>query len=192
MASWNGTPQKPPLFHPSCEKLGKAEMEPRIDTGRQGRQPIRASARSAPLRSRWSLNFVKKLSIVTDNADRKYHSPALRAYVRVVTLKNARPKSETLAMLQRAMKEAENTADCKWILTRASTVRTVETVVWLAPYLDDPKLSQTACQSIVALAHHRFLRHPNMATFGPLLDKISTVSEDPKVVDLAKKYRLGL
>ncbi len=77
-------------------------------------------------------------------------------------------------------------------MRRASTVRTLETVEWIAEYLDDPNLGQAACQAIVELAHHRFLRHPNMDRFGPLLEKISRISKDPSVVDRANKYRLGL
>lgn len=117
---------------------------------------------------------------------------ALRAYVRVVTLKSDRPPAQTLAMLQKVMKLAGNVEDKQWVLSRASTVRTLEAVSWIAQYLDDPNLGQTACQAIVELAHHRFLRHPNMDRFGPLLEKVSQISNDPGVVERAKKYRLGL
>ena len=71
-------------------------------------------------------------------------------------------------------------------------MRTLDTVAWIAEYLDDPNLDQAACQAIVELAHHRFLRHPNMDRFGPLLEKVSRISKDPDVVERAKKYRLGL
>ncbi len=117
---------------------------------------------------------------------------ALRAYVRVVTLKSDRPEAETLGMLQQAMKQAQNAEDKQLVLVRASTVRTLETVTWVAGYLDHPELAQAACESIVELAHHRFLRHPNMDRFGPLLDKVSKLSRDPAIVERAKKYRLGL
>ena len=95
-------------------------------------------------------------------------------------------------MLQKAMKLAKNAEDQQWVLSRASTVRTMDTVAWIAEYLDDPNLGQAACQAIVELAHHRFLRHPNMDRFGPLLEKVSRTSKDPSVVERAKKYRLGL
>ena len=95
-------------------------------------------------------------------------------------------------MLQNAMKLAENVDDKQLALERAATIRTLETVTWVAQYLDDPQLGQTACKSVVELAHHRFLRHPNMARFGPLLEKVGRISEDPAVVERAKRYRLGL
>jgi hypothetical protein len=117
---------------------------------------------------------------------------ALRAYVRVVTLESDRPEAETLGMLQQAMKQAENEEDKQLVLVRASTVRTIETVTWIAGYLDHPELAQAACESIVELAHHRFLRQPNMDRFGPLLEKVSRISRDPAVAERAKKYRLGL
>ncbi len=117
---------------------------------------------------------------------------ALRAYVRVVTLESKRPEAETLRMLQQAMKQAQSAEDKQLVLVRAATVRTLETVDWVAGYLDDPELAQAACESIVELAHHRFLRHPNMDRFGPLLDKVSKLSRDPAIAERAKKYRLGL
>jgi len=117
---------------------------------------------------------------------------ALRAYVRVVTLESKRPEAETLNMLQEAMKLAQSPEDKQLVLVRAATVRTLQTVDWVAGYLDDPELAQAACESIVELAHHRFLRHPNMDRFGPLLEKISKVSRDPAVAERASKYRLGL
>jgi hypothetical protein len=117
---------------------------------------------------------------------------ALHAYVRVVTLKSDRPTSETLARLQKAMGLAQTPEDKQWVLRRAATVRTLDSVRWIAGYLDDSTVNQAACQSIVELAHHRFLRHPNMDQFGPLLEKVSRTSKDSGVVERAKKYRLGL
>lgn len=117
---------------------------------------------------------------------------ALRAYVRVVTLESNRPEAETLKMLQQAMKQAQSVDDKQLVLVRAATVRTIETVDWGAGYLDDPELAQAACECIVELAHHRFLRHPNMDRFGPLLDKVGKISRDPAIAERAKKYRLGL
>ena len=65
-------------------------------------------------------------------------------------------------------------------------------VEWVASYLEDAALAQTACSTLVELAHHRELRHPNMEKFGPILDKVAATSKDPTVVERAKRYRLGL
>lgn len=134
----------------------------------------------------------KLWELATTADDPNSKRAALRAYIRVVTLKSDRPEAKTLSMLQQAMQKAEQPEDRQLVLARASTVRTMEAVAWIAGYLDQPDLAQAACASLVDLAHHRFLRHPNMDRFGPLLDKVSQVSRDPAVVERAKKYRLGL
>ena len=117
---------------------------------------------------------------------------ALRAYIRVVTLPSERPESNTLAMLQHAMKLAERPDEKRLAISRAATVRRMETVAWIAPYLDDPELCQSACQTLVELAHHRFLRQPNMDRFGPILEKVARLSNDPAIAERAKRARLGL
>jgi hypothetical protein len=134
----------------------------------------------------------KLLDLATSSENRAFRVWALRAYIRVVTLPGNRPETETLALLQHAMKLAHGVEEKRLAIGRASTVRTVETVVWVASYLDDPELCQSACEALVELAHHRFLRHPNMDRFGPILEKVGRISEDPAVAERAKRYRLGL
>ncbi len=117
---------------------------------------------------------------------------ALRAYIRVLTLKSDRSEAKTLALLKNSMTLAEGVAEKRLTLERAATIRTLETVHWLASYLDDPELAQTACKAIVELAHHRFLRQPNMDQFGPILEKVERISKDPALVERSRRYRLGL
>jgi hypothetical protein len=117
---------------------------------------------------------------------------SLRAYIRVVTLPSERPEAETLDMLREAMKLADGVDEKRLALGRASTVRTMETVNWIVPYLDDPELGQSACETLVELAHHRFLRNPNMDRFGPILEKVGRISKDPAIAERANRYRLGL
>lgn len=132
------------------------------------------------------------LGLATDSKNRSYRRWALRAYIRVVSLTSDRPEAETLTMLQSAFKLADGADEKRLAIERSATVRTMETVTWVAQFLDDPELSQAACPAIVELAHHRFLRHPNMEHFGPILDKVGKTSKDPDVVERAKRYRLGL
>jgi hypothetical protein len=117
---------------------------------------------------------------------------ALRAYIRVATIKSDRPAADTLAMLQRAMKLATADEERRLILSRAHMARNMETVRWLAPYLDNPALAQEACRSLVELAHHRFLRLPNRAGFQPVLEKVAKVAEDPNLAARAKRHLTGL
>jgi hypothetical protein len=116
----------------------------------------------------------------------------LRAYIRVVTLPNDRPEAETLGMLKTAMKLADSSDNKKWALSRAASVRTLATVDWVAGYLDDPDLAETACRAIVELAHHRFLRQPNKAHFEPILRKVEATTKDKSIARLAEKARLGM
>ncbi len=120
---------------------------------------------------------------------------ALRSYVRVITLKSARPAAETLALLQDAMVLAATgpADDRMYVLERtAAAVRSMEAVEWIAGFLDDPSVAQAACRALVELAHHRFLRQPNKSRFDPILDRVAATSTDPTVADRARRYKLGL
>ncbi len=50
-------------------------LPPPLATGRQGRQPVRASARTLPTRSRWSLDIVKKSTLfrISKNLSQNHH-----------------------------------------------------------------------------------------------------------------------
>lgn len=130
--------------------------------------------------------------LATKSESKSDRYQTLRAYIRVVTLPNERPEAKTLEMLQKAMKLADNSDNRKLALSRAASVRTLATVDWVAGYLDDPDLAQTACRTIVELAHHRFLRQPNKAHFEPILRKVEATAEDKSVARLAEKARLGM
>lgn len=113
---------------------------------------------------------------------------ALRAYIRVISLPSDRPEAQTLAMLQQAMKLANDLPEKKLVLSRAAAVRSIETLRWVAPYLDDPALAQEACRTVVELAHHRFLMYPNRAEFVPALQKVIATCQNQELVNRAKEY----
>ena len=120
---------------------------------------------------------------------------ALRAYVRVVTLKSERPAAQTLAMLEQAMDLAADgpAEDRGYILERtAAAVRSMDAVEWIASYLDEPSLAQAACRALVELAHHRSLRQPNKDRFDTILNRVATTTTDPAIADRARRYALGL
>jgi HEAT repeat protein len=181
-----------PKYLPLLGRLGGPQVMQMIDASLTSKTPEVKAAAMRALCNWPTAEVADRLWTLANGDDPEFRVLALHAYTRVITLKSDRPEAETLAMLQRAMKLAKQPKDQQWVLSRASTVRTLDAVAWIAGYLDDPHLNQTACQAIVELAHHRFLRHPNMDRFGPLLDKVSRISKDPKVVERAKKYRLGL
>lgn len=131
-------------------------------------------------------------NIATKDAAPQFRQWALRAYVRVVTLKSDRPEEETLDMLKKAMNAAENDADKKWCLSRAVTVRIMPAVEWAASYLDDPALAQTACSVLSGLGRHRFLREPNKERFNPILEKVARIARDQSVIEGAQRSLLGM
>ena len=182
-----------PKYLPVLGRLGGKASQKRIEEALESSDQ---AVREAGVRSlcNWPNADVANelLKVATDSDNRAHRRMALRAYIRVVSLKSDRPEAETLAMLQNAFKLADGADEKRLAVERAATVRTMEAVNWLGDFLDDPELAQAACVSLVELAHHRFLRHPNMKTFGPLLERVAKISDDPAIVERAKRYRLGL
>lgn len=186
-------PSQAPNYLPLLGRLGGPKARKQIETALTSTD---ADVKSAAVQAlcNWPNAEVadRLLDLATRTDNESHQRRALRAYVRVVTLKSDRPETQTLAMLQNAMKLAKASDDQRLIVERAGTVRTMESVEWVAPFLDDPALAQAACVALVELAHHRFLRHPNMNRFGPILEKVSRTAKDPQIVERAKRYRLGL
>ena len=182
-----------PKYLPVLGRLGGAKALAMIETGLDDKEP---SVREAAVRAlcNWPNADVAErlLALATDSDDRGHRRMALRAYIRVVSLKSDRPESETLAMLQNAFKLATTVDEKRLAIERTATVRTMAAAGWVASLLDDPSVAQAACKTLVELAHHRFLRHPNMKQFGPILEKVAEISDDPTIVERAKRYRLGL
>jgi len=119
---------------------------------------------------------------------------SLRAFTRVISVRDEwfnDPKVtlEKLALLKRAMPLAGRDEDRGLILQRAAAVRHVETLRFVAPYLDKPELAQQACRTVVELAHHRELRDPNKAEFDKALDKVIQICKDRSLVERAKGYK---
>jgi len=114
---------------------------------------------------------------------------ALRAFIRVAVLPDrATPDAQKLARLEEAMKLATRDEERAYVLERAAAVRTLATLVFALPYLDQPALAEQAAKTVVELAHHRELRDPNKAQFKAALEKVLKVSKDQGTVDLAKRY----
>jgi hypothetical protein len=110
------------------------------------------------------------------------------ALIRVAPLPDGRTDAERLTMLKKAMELANSDAQRKAVIKRARAIRSLETFRFIAPYMDDPKFSQIACETVVELAHHKVLRQPNKAEFNPALEKIIKLSKDPEVILRAKHY----
>ena len=118
---------------------------------------------------------------------------ALRAYVRVVTLRDRRGgDKKTLALFQKAIDMASRDEDRRYILSRAAAIRMADTARWLLPYLDNPAVATDAARSIVDLAHRKELFEPNKAEFTRILQKVITTCKDRGTVERAERILKGL
>ncbi len=122
-----------------------------------------------------------------DHAD--HQARALRALIRVAPLLDKRSAAEKLTLLKLAMSMCKHDKQRHLALRRAAAIRIPETLRFLLPYVDQPADAETACLSIVELAHHRGLRVPNQAEFDRALDKVIKTSKDAVVVDRARRYK---
>lgn len=131
------------------------------------------------------------LELATKAETPEQRTMALRALIRVAPLADKRTDKERLELLAKAMKMAQRDDERKLVLQRSRAVRTVESLRYVLPYVDDAKLSETAAESVVELAHHRALRDANKEEFHRALDKVIAKSKDAVVVDRAKRYKRG-
>jgi hypothetical protein len=104
-------------------------------------------------------------------------------------LHDKRSNAQRLDLLKTCMSLATHDDERNYVIKRAASIRTVESLRFLLPYLEKPPLAQEACASIVELAHHRELRLPNEAEFAKALDAVIAICKDPDVVDHAQRYK---
>jgi len=114
---------------------------------------------------------------------------ALRALIRIAPLPDGRTDVEKLSLLQKPMTMCTRSDERHLALQRASAIRTVDSLRFLVPYLDQDRYAQRACLSIVELAHHRGVREPKEEEFHEALDRVLRISRDATVKDRAKRYK---
>jgi HEAT repeat protein len=125
----------------------------------------------------------------TDAAERE---SLLGALIRVAPLPDNKIKDgEKLDLLQKAMALCEKDQDRTRILERANAIRTVETFRFVLPYLDDPTFAESACLSVVELAHHQKLRDAHKDEFAKALDKVIATTKNQELVERASRYKEG-
>ena len=120
-----------------------------------------------------------------------HRSLALRTLIRVAPLADGRTDEQKLALLLQAEGMCTRDEERQLILERAAAIRTLESLRFIVPRLEEPKFAQQAAESIVELAHHRGLREPNKAEFDVVLDRVVEISDDPTVRDRATRYKNG-
>jgi len=116
---------------------------------------------------------------------------ALHAFVRVVSLPGGASNAEKLANLKQAMLLSQTDEQRLWVIQRAAAVRAVETLRFVAPYMEQPAFAEQACRSVVELAHHKELRNPNLPEFTAALQKVLATAKDAATLERAKRYLEG-
>ena len=127
--------------------------------------------------------------LAAHDPDNKNRKRALKALIRVAPLPDGREDADRLALVKEVLELCEQPKDKNTLLMRASAVRTMETLRFVLPFLEQPAHSEAAAHAIVELAHHRGLREPNDAEFHKALDQVIATSKDPVVIDRAQRYK---
>ena len=136
-----------------------------------------------------SQRLLDLLAKATDAGEREQ---LLGALIRIAPLPdNKLNDKEKLELLKKTMTLCERSEDRRKVLERANAIRTIETLRFVVPYLDDPDLAEPACKSVVELAHHRSLRDANKDEFTKALDKVLGTTKNEELVERAERYKQG-
>jgi HEAT repeat protein len=133
------------------------------------------------------------LKLVQDAKEPARRVPAYKALVRVNSIPTAGTGPAKLAVLKKAMDHAQGNDDRKLVLQGLATVKEIETLRYVLPYLDNKELSHEACKTVVELAHSKTLRLPNQAEFVTALDRVIVLCQqtDKGLAERAKGYKQG-
>ena len=116
----------------------------------------------------------------------------LGALIRIAPLPdNKLDDRQKLALLERTMSLCQRDEDRRRVLERANAIRTIDTLRFVVPYLDEPNVAESACLSVVELAHHRTLRDANTDEFTKALDKVLTTTKNGELQERAERYKQG-
>lgn len=127
--------------------------------------------------------------LATKEQHANHQTTALRALIRVVSLADERSDDERLTALKIVMTMCRRDAERNLVLRRAAAIRSIESLRFMLPYMENERFAEQACLTIVELAHHRGVRHPNKTEVYKILDRVIEVSKDPVVVDRANRYK---
>ena len=128
-------------------------------------------------------------SLAETASDRDLKIRAIQALARVVILPGDRTDDAKLALLARAMKQADRNEDRRLILDRVREVHTFPAVRFAAGFLGEPKLASQACATIADLLHREEIRNPNQAEANKVLDQVIATSKDKSLVERVKSFK---
>lgn len=133
----------------------------------------------------------KLLEIAIKATDQVVRSQAFQGYVKICATRDNRSDKQRFERMKEAMNAAKSQQEQILVINRTRTAYDVDAVRFVLPYVDQAAFSQTACETIVEIAHDRNVREANRAEFHKALDKVIEVSKDPEIVDRAQRYKLG-
>lgn len=185
--------------------LGKAEQLALLSTlGRVGGEGARARIEDAISQQdphvhaigvkalcNWpNAGVASRLMELTSQDEHAEHRIAvLRALIRVAPLADGRSDEERLDLLKQCLPLCTYDEERLLVLNRARAIRSVETLRFVLEYVDQPKFTEMACETIVELAHHRALRDAHKPEFHAALDKVIATSQDATSVERATRYK---
>jgi len=143
--------------------------------------PARRS-RTWPVRalSNWtSAEAMDELAaIAKDSTNRKHKLLALRGYVRLVGLSDARP-DQKLAMCDKAMKLTDRDDERKLVLGALGGIATRQALDRAVSYLDQPGLNNEAASAAIAVAWRLLRADP--ASVARAMTKVAAAAKNPGV-----------
>ena len=132
------------------------------------------------------------LDLLGSSQDPAERDQMLGTLIRIAPLPdNKLNDQQKLELLQKTMTLCQRDEDRRRVLERANAIRTIETLRFVVPYLDDPNLAEPACLSVVELAHHRTIRDANKDEFTKALDKVMGTTKNEELIERADRYKQG-
>src|SRR5262249_20904980 len=125
----------------------------------------------------------KLLEIANNTNDSAERSQAFQGYVKIAATRAKRNDRERLDRMKQAMRAAKSNQEQLLVINRCRTAYDVQTLRFVLPYVDEGSFAETACETIVELAHHREIRDPNKVEFNKALDEVIAVSKNPEVIE---------
>jgi HEAT repeat protein len=177
---------------PTLGRVGGNDAVKPVEEAIQSRNPEEHEAGMRAI-CNWPDAFVcaRLLHLAETEKEPALRNAALHAFIRVAAIPDKRPDGEKLALLKKAMTMTDRVEERNYLIQRCQSIRTIESLRFVVPYLDQPDYAHAACATVVDLARHRELREPNKAEFTPALDTAIRISKDPNIIDRAKRYRAG-
>lgn len=144
--------------------------------------------------SRWPDAAVagRLLDLLGATGDEGERRLLLGGLIRIAPLPtNGLDNEEKLALVTKTLPLCTTDDERGRLLERAAAIRTVDTLRFIVPQLEQPAVAESAAKGVVELAHHRSLRDAHKPEFAAALARVLEVSQDPVTRDRAERYLQG-